>query len=100
MGLDFGSKISYYKEVTYRVELERTATSGLLKLPRDDQKRIGAKIDALKANPRPPGVTKLTGAEGWRVRVGNYRIVYLIDDAAQIVTVTRIAHRKDVYRRM
>jgi mRNA interferase RelE/StbE len=49
--------------------------------------------------PRPAGCTKLAGtADGYRIRVGDYRIVYLIDDAAQIVTVTRVGHRREVYR--
>lgn len=74
--------------------------SSLAKLPRADQQRVMAKLRDLATNPRPVGVTKLTGADGWRIKSGNYRIVYLVDDSARIVTVTRIAHRKDVYRRL
>lgn len=84
--------------MTYRVELERSATVGLRKLPRGDQQRVVAKLRGLAEDPRPSGVTKLSGTEGWRIRSGDYRIVYLVDDAEQIVTVTRIAHRKHVYR--
>lgn len=82
------------------MEMERVAITGLAKLPRNDQQRVMDKLRGLAENPRPVGVTKLTGADGWRIKSGNYRVVYLIDDTARIVTVTRIAHRKDVYRRL
>lgn len=85
---------------SYHVEFETSAAKALAKLPRADAKRIKDKTDELKSNPRPHGVEKLTGAEAWRVRVGNYRIVYTIEDAVRIVTITRIAHRKEVYRRL
>ena len=84
----------------YTVELERVAIVALAKLQRADQRLIANKLKKLAEDPRPAGVTKLVGAEGWRIRSGNYRIVYLIDDTAQIVTITRIAHRKNVYRRL
>lgn len=77
--------------MSYTVELERAAIIGLGKLPRSDQHRIMAKLRDLTTDPRPVGVTKLTGTDGWRIKSGNYRIVYLIDDSARIVTVTRIA---------
>ncbi len=79
--------------------IERTATKALASLPRMDQGRILAKLDELTADPRQ-GAIKLTGATGWRVRQGNFRIVYVIDDTDMVVTVTRIGHRRDVYRRM
>jgi len=60
--------------------------------------RLRAAIDALTNNPRPLRCTKLTGSDEWRIRVGEYRIRYLIDDAARVVVITRIAHRKDIYR--
>ena len=47
---------------------------------------------------RPPGCKKLTGREGWRIRVGAYRVIYEVDDAARTVTVLHIGHRRDVYR--
>ncbi len=55
-------------------------------------------INGLRHNPRPHGYTKLKGSEGYRIRVGDYRIVYDIDDGAQIVTIRRAQNRKDVYR--
>lgn len=86
--------------MTYTVDIERSAIVSLSRMPRPDQKRITEKLEALKIDPRPSGAIKLTGTEGWRIRTGNYRIVYLIEDSIRIVTVTRIAHRKDVYRRL
>jgi mRNA interferase RelE/StbE len=83
----------------YRVELERAPAKALTDLPRADQRRIVARLDALATDPRPPGVVKLAGTVGYRVRQGDYRIVYVVDDGLQVVTVTRIAHRKQVYRR-
>jgi mRNA interferase RelE/StbE len=61
--------------------------------------RITAAIDALTLDPRPPGAVKLAGRDDFRVRVGDYRIVYAVDDAERIVLVARIAHRREVYRR-
>jgi mRNA interferase RelE/StbE len=60
--------------------------------------RLLPKIEDLTANPRPSGCRKLRGYKDlWRIRVGNYRVVYIIDDHRKMVTVTRIAHRRDVY---
>lgn len=63
------------------------------------RERIGAAIDALAVEPRPPGVVRLAGRDDFRIRVGDYRIVYAVDNAARLVLVARIAHRRDVYRR-
>jgi mRNA interferase RelE/StbE len=60
--------------------------------------RVNERILSLRDDPRPHGVHKLAGAlDGWRVRVGNYRILYQIDDDAQTVTIVRVRHRRDVY---
>ena len=59
---------------------------------------IKKKIYALAEEPRPLGCRKLKGYLGWRVRVGDYRIVYEIDDASRTVTVLRVGHRKEIYR--
>ena len=62
--------------------------------------RLDAKIAALAEHPRPPGCKKLKGyKDHWRIRVGDWRILYIIDDAAKLVSITRIAHRKQVYDR-
>jgi mRNA interferase RelE/StbE len=62
------------------------------------RERIKTAIDGLAAEPRPAGVTKLAGLEDYRVRVGDYRVVYAIDDARRMVLIARIAHRREVYR--
>lgn len=67
-------------------------------LKRLSQDRIIAAIRSLAEEPRPSGVKKLTGREAWRIRVGNYRIIYEIHDQALIVLVVSIGHRQDVYR--
>jgi mRNA interferase RelE/StbE len=83
----------------YRVELAPAAARELRRLDRSIQQRIGDALDALQQNPRPAGCKKLSGPAGWwRVRVGDYRIVYSIHDDRLLVLVVRVAHRKDVYR--
>jgi len=85
--------------VVYTVEFRPSARRELLKLPRHDQLRLIRAMDALAANPRPKGVKKLTGMDDlYRIRMGDYRIVYQIHDDRLIVLVVRIAHRRDVYR--
>ena len=85
--------------MVYTVELRPSARRELLKLARHDQLRLIRAMDALAANPRPKGVKKLTGPDDlYRIRVGDYRIVYQIHDDRLIVLVVRIGHRKDVYR--
>ncbi len=61
--------------------------------------RIEVAIDALSTEPRPRGAVKLAGRDDFRIRVGEYRIVYAVDDAERLVLVARIAHRREVYRR-
>lgn len=63
-----------------------------------DRAKLVAKIRSLSADPRPPGCRKLSGAEKYRVRQGNYRVVYSIDDDRLIITIVKIGHRRDVYR--
>jgi len=69
------------------------------KLPRDARQRLGEEIEKLAENPRPSGVKKMAGEENlWRVRVGDYRLVYEIYDSRLIVVIITIGHRRDVYR--
>jgi mRNA interferase RelE/StbE len=83
----------------YRVIFKPSADRWLLRLPVDVQRRIVREVAALAFNPRPAGVVKLAGTENlWRIRIGNYRVIYEIDDDRLIVLVLRVAHRKDVYR--
>ncbi len=68
------------------------------KLPPETYERIKESIQNLGGDPRPPGSSKLTGRDGWRIREGDYRIIYEIDDKAMTVTVLHVGHRRDVYR--
>lgn len=85
--------------MTYTVLLASRAGRELRELPKDVIHRIDQAISSLSGNPRPPGCKKLRSKtpEGWRVRVGDYRILYQIDDAARRVLVYRIGHRRDIY---
>lgn len=83
----------------YQVLLERSAEKDLKRLPRNVQPRVISVLRTLASQPRPPGSRKLTGTKtDWRVRVGDYRIVYEVADAIRVVRVHRIRHRGDVYR--
>ena len=83
----------------YRVEITPSAQRELSKLPKNVQKRVDERIQALAENPRPPGSKKLEGEDGFhRIRVGDYRIVYQIKDKLLLVLVIRIGHRREVYR--
>lgn len=84
---------------SYEVEIETSAAKQIQRLQRHDQVRIMTVITALATDPRPAGCTKLTGTDtSYRIRVGVFRIVYVIDDGLRVVTVTRVGHRREVYR--
>ena len=85
--------------MSYRVSFKASADKSLDKLPKAVRARAIEKAVALADNPRPAGSVKLAGGGGlWRVRIGDYRMVYLIDDAAQTVDIRIVAHRREVYR--
>jgi mRNA interferase RelE/StbE len=85
-------------EVRYTIEFKRTAMKELASLDPLAQRRIKEKIDTLAENPRPQGTIKLKGhSSAWRLRVGDYRIVYEIHDNILVVVVLRTAKRSDVY---
>lgn len=84
--------------MTYAVTILRRAQRELEDLPPDVFRRMATALRALGDNPRPPGCQKLTGRDGWRVRVGDYRVVYEIDDGMHTVLVLHVGHRRDVYR--
>jgi mRNA interferase RelE/StbE len=87
--------------MAYRVVIEDGTARAIRKLDRDVQRLVVAKLERLAENPRPPGSKKLEGAEDLhRVRVGDHRIVYRIEDQVLLVLVVRVAHRSDVYRRL
>jgi mRNA interferase RelE/StbE len=83
----------------YRVILKPSADKALQKIPVDMQRRIVAKLDELAVNPRPANVVKLAGDDNlWRIRAGDYRVVYEIHDREITVCVLAIGHRRDIYR--
>ena len=83
---------------TYRIEITPHALKALRKLPRDAQQTIRQKVRSLATDPRPPGHIKLIDSDGlYRVRAGNYRIVYTIEDTALVVEVVKVGDRKDIY---
>ena len=83
----------------YTLLIRLSAERDLRRLPHDPFERVNERILSLCEYPRPHGVRKLAGAqEGWRVRVGDYRILYQIDDDAQTMTIVRVKHRRDAYR--
>ncbi|MBL7741328.1 MAG: type II toxin-antitoxin system RelE/ParE family toxin [Chitinophagaceae bacterium] len=82
----------------YRVVIDRYAEKQLAKIPPPDFNRVVKSIYELATNPRPAGCKKLTGRPGYRIRIGNYRVIYLIEDKVLKVIVIDIGNRKDIYR--
>ncbi len=82
-----------------RLELETKALKEFRGLPKERRELIASVFDDLQNNPRPPGAKKLSGVDGYRVRCGDCRILYTIEDPAKRVRVYRVGHRKEVYRR-
>ena len=83
--------------VNYKIEIKKSATKEIAKLPKNILKRILNKIQSLSSDPRPNGCKKLTADEKYRVRVGDHRILYSIEDEKLIVYVVKVGHRKKVY---
>jgi mRNA interferase RelE/StbE len=83
---------------TYTVLFKRSAERELRATPPNDAKRILQIIQGLGLDPRPPGCKKLKGQEAYRVRQGDYRILYTIDDSSKVVEIIKIGHRSEVYR--
>jgi mRNA interferase RelE/StbE len=85
--------------LAYRVEITRTAQKQLLALPGAAQIEIALSIDSLVSDPRPPGCKKLRGTGLRRLRTGQYRVIYAIDDKAHLVSVLKVAvRREDTYQ--
>ena len=83
----------------YRVEIARRAIKSIAKLPRKEQLRVRAAIDLLADDPRPPGCVAMAGEDSvYRVRIGDYRILYEVIDERLVIQVVRVGHRRDVYR--
>ena len=83
----------------YRIELRPAAVRTLRKLDPQVARRVRGAIALLAHDPRPPGARALQGRSGFRVRVGDYRIIYTVEDEVLLVVVVRLGHRRDVYDR-
>ncbi len=82
----------------YSVQIKPSARKELERLPNTVLARVVRKMDSLRSQPRLTGCKKLKGYKDlWRVRVGDWRVVYIIDDAEKLVSVTRVAHRREAY---
>jgi len=84
--------------VSYKLLILPRAQKELADLPPEQLSIAERKIDALREEPRPAGCKKLAERQGWRVRFGNYRILYKIDDAEKVVTIVNVGHRREIYR--
>ena len=85
--------------MNYKITFKKSALKELLSLPKIEISRILTQIDQLSINPRPTGAIKLSGKREalWRIRVGDYRVLYLIEETIKVVEISAIGHRKDVY---
>ncbi len=82
----------------YRVELKKSVQKDFESIPKNDLRRIISAIEALADDPCPPQSKKLSGREQYRLRQGNYRILYSIKDDLLIIFVVAVGHRKEIYR--
>jgi mRNA interferase RelE/StbE len=83
---------------SYELLIKRSARKELEVLPSKDRTRLVKKIQALAESPRPPKSEKLSGEERYRIRQGDYRVLYEVDDGGRTVTIVKIGHRGSVYR--
>ena len=84
--------------MSYSIVIAARAQRQLRGIENVTRQRISAAIDELVTNPRPPGCRKLQGRNAWRIRIGDYRVIYEIEDDKLIVTVIDVGHRRDIYR--
>ena len=84
--------------ITYQIQLQPRARKEFLALPVDIASKVHEAIRSLQTDPRPRQSIQLSGGQGHRLRIGDYRVLYEIDDAANKVTVYRIKHRREAYR--
>jgi mRNA interferase RelE/StbE len=78
--------------------IKASAAKDLEATPKKDRKRLATRIKGLATTPRPTGSEKLSGEEKYRIRQGDYRILYLIEDVSSTVMIVKIGHRREVYR--
>jgi mRNA interferase RelE/StbE len=84
--------------MSYKLLIQRHAQKELSQLAQQEYGHVVAAIRLLNEDPRPHGCRKLSARDGWRIRVGDYRVIYEVDDMRQIVTVLHVGHRRDIYR--
>ena len=83
----------------YKIEITPAARRTIKKLPKNIQRKIIGKIELLTNDPRPTGIVKLSATENlYRVRTGDYRIIYQIQDSILLITITKVGHRRDIYK--
>jgi mRNA interferase RelE/StbE len=85
--------------VSWRVEIARDAKKELARLPAPVQTRIAMALVALERDPFPRGCKKLRNQDGWRIRIGDYRVLYFADKKVRQIVIGVISHRRDVYRK-
>jgi len=84
--------------MTYRIELLPTAIRAIRKLPPEAKRRVQAVIELLGDDPRPPAAKRLVARLEWRVRTGDYRVLYRIDDDVLVIVIVDAGHRREIYR--
>jgi len=84
--------------VNYTILILPQADRDLLALPQKEAERVDSAIQRLALNPRPPGCKKLRNDDFYRIRVGNYRVLYTVDDRQRTVLIASIGHRREIYR--
>jgi mRNA interferase RelE/StbE len=82
----------------YEIKVKKSAAKELSKIPEKELVKILHKIESLSGNPRPAGSIKLTHQEKYRIRIGNYRVLYSIEDNILTVFIVKVGHRKNIYR--
>ncbi len=84
--------------VKYKIQVKKSAAKELRKIPQKELVKILGKIENLSTNPHPTGSIKLTNQEKYRIRIGNYRVLYSIEDNILTVFIVKVGHRKNIYR--
>ncbi|WP_298742960.1 type II toxin-antitoxin system RelE/ParE family toxin [uncultured Microbacterium sp.] len=85
--------------MTYQIQVLPIATRAIKKFPPEAKRRVQAVVELLAEDPRPPAAKKLTGRPEWRVRTGDYRVLYRIHDDVLTVVVVHAGHRRDIYEK-
>jgi mRNA interferase RelE/StbE len=84
--------------MSYAISIQRRAQKELSQLPPGAYEQVREAIRALGHNPRPMGCQKLAARVGWRIRIGDFRVIYEIDDKKETILILHIGHRRDIYR--